>query len=252
MGQASDAMGNMLSGNYDPTRRNPYEGQTATVGTNKYAGANPYLGQMIDQASGDITRNFNNSAVPGMMAQFQSGGAFGGSAMQNVMADSQRELAGRLGNVSTQLRSQDYDRQVGLAENDINRRLQSRQTDLARNAGLAENRVGRHFDSYWQNQANDLSAAGMASEINGARYDDARALMNIGQQQQNLAQGAYDTAYGDFQEWRDWDANRLGVLSNALGAIQGGTATQTGPNPNYRSAGQNAAGYAALLASMWG
>lgn len=46
--------------------------------------------------------------------------------------------------------------------------------------------------------------------------------------------------------------NRLGALTNALGSIQGGTSQQTGANPNYRSAGQNAAGYAALIASLWG
>lgn len=92
----------------------------------------------------------------------------------------------------------------------------------------------------------------MLPQFNDMRYDDARALMSIGAQQQGLAQNAYDVGYDNFTEWRDWDANRLGILTNALGAIQGGTSSQTGANPNYRSAGQNAAGYAALLASLWG
>lgn len=36
-------------------------------------------------------------------------------------------------------------------------------------------------------------------------------------------QSLLDSDYGDFTEQRDWGANRLGVLTNALGAIQGGT-----------------------------
>jgi hypothetical protein len=51
-----------------------------------------------------------------------------------------------------------------------------------------------------------------------------------------LSQDVYDTAYNNFTDWRDWDANRLGILSNALGTVQGGTGSQTGANPNYRSA----------------
>lgn len=207
----------IMSKNVDPTRANPYEGN------------NPYLNKMIDSAQGDVVDQFNDVQTPQLLAQFQSGGAFGGSAMQNAMQGQQEVLGEQLGDISTNLRSQNYDR----------------------SAALAESRIGRHYDAHWRNQADDLQAAGMVPQYNDARYDDARALMNIGQQQQNLAQGAYDTAYGNFQEWRDWDTNRLGVLANALGTIQGGTSTQTGANPNYRSAGQNAAGYAALLASMW-
>lgn len=76
--------------------------------------------------------------------------------------------------------------------------------------------------------------------------------MNIGQQQQNLYQGAIDTDYNDWKEYRDWDAGRLGVLTGALGALNGGGSSTTGPNPNYRSAGENAASYATILASLWG
>jgi hypothetical protein len=117
-----------------------------------------------------------------------------------------------LGRISTQMRSEDYDRQNALK----------------------------------------MSALGMLPQLNDARYDDARALMNIGQQQQALNQDVYDTGYNNYLDQRDWSANRVGVLSNALGAINGGTSTQTGANPNYRSAGQNAAAAATVLAAMWG
>src|SRR5690606_16992230 len=68
-------------------QENPYLGQTSqvgqnsligattNVGTNQFAGSNPYLGQMIDQSSRDVTDAFNRSEVPNMMAQFNAGGA---------------------------------------------------------------------------------------------------------------------------------------------------------------------------------
>lgn len=218
LAQGNQVLRGIMQGNADPTRGNPYEGD------------NPYLQKMIDSAQGDVVDRFNDVQTPQLLAQFQGGGAFGGSAMQNAMQGQQEVLGDQLGDISTGLRSQNYDR----------------------SAQLAENRVNRHFDSYWRNQANDLQAASMVPQYNDMRFDDARAMMNIGQQQQNLLQGVYDTGYGNYMDQRNYPAQQLGVLANALGSIQGGTSSQTGPNPNYRSAGQNAAGYAALLASMWG
>lgn len=131
-----------------------------------------------------MTRAYNNSAVPNLMAQFSAGGAYGGSAHQQAMAESQRQLADQLGQVSTGLRSADYDRRAQLT-----------QADLARNSGLAESQLGRQQDAWSMNRGQELAALGMVPTLNSARYDDARALMNIGSQQQNLWQGLYDQGY---------------------------------------------------------
>lgn len=63
----------------------------------------------------------------------------------------------------------------------------------------------------------------MAPALNEARYYGADRLQQQGAGQQAWMQGLLDTDYGDFTEARDWNANRLGILTNALGAIQGGT-----------------------------
>lgn len=202
-----DAGSNYLQGTLDGSKANPYAGQ------------NPYLDQMVQSAQRDVTDAYTQSTLPGLMAQFNAGGAFGGTAHQQALEGSQSALARQLGDVSMNLRSQDYNRQAQLAEAGLNR---------------------------------GMNAVGMLPSFNSTKYDDAKALLNIGAMQRGLDQDVFDTAYGDFQEWRDWDANRLGVLTSALGSIQGGTASSTGPNPNYRSAGQNAAAAAAILASMWG
>lgn len=45
--------------------------------------------------------------------------------MQDALSQSQRNLGDQLSDVSTTLRSQDYDRQVGLDEAQINRQMQA-------------------------------------------------------------------------------------------------------------------------------
>lgn len=98
-------------------------GGTTQVASNPYAGANPYINQLVQDAQGDVSRAYTNSVAPNMMAQFNASGAYGGTAHQAAMAESQRGLADELGQISTSLRGADYQNQQQLAEADINRRL---------------------------------------------------------------------------------------------------------------------------------
>jgi hypothetical protein len=52
-------------------------------------GQNPHLNQMIQDSQGDVTRSFMSTQLPGMMSQFQQGGAFGGTAHQQAMQGQQ-------------------------------------------------------------------------------------------------------------------------------------------------------------------
>lgn len=78
-----------------------------TLGGKYLAAGNPYLGAAIDQASQDVTRNYNG-AVNGNDATMARAGAFGGSAWQQAQQGAQHELANGLGNVSTQMHLADY------------------------------------------------------------------------------------------------------------------------------------------------
>lgn len=94
----------------------------------------------------------------------------------------------------------------------------------------------------------------MGNSSNNLRFSQADAQRDawtgaVGREQQDL-----DANYGMYLDQRDFAANRSGLLNNALASIKGGTSSQsnTGANPNYRSAGENAASYGALIASLWG
>lgn len=92
---------------------------------NPYSGKNPYLDKMIGSAQKDVTDSFNRNTVPQALAQFNAGGAYGGTAMMDSLSQSQRNLGDQLSDISTTLRSDDYNRQVGLAESNIDRRMQA-------------------------------------------------------------------------------------------------------------------------------
>lgn len=188
---------------------------------NPYSGENPYLGNMIDAANRDITQRYTESTLPTQLAQFNAGGAYGGSAMQQALSQGQQNLAQQLSDTNFQYRNADYDRQAQL----------------------------------WnQDQQLRQNALGFLPQLQQMGYNDTNQILKQGTLQQLLNQQAINDDRQQFNEWRDWDANRLGLLTNALGAIRGGSSsnTTTGDNPNYTSAGQNAAGYAAILASLWG
>jgi len=219
----SDYVTGAINGDYS----NPYIGQQ-----NQYSGENPYLGNMIDAASRDITKNYTDSTLPSYLSQFNSGGAYGGSAMQQALSNSQQNLAQQLSDTNYQYRNADYDRQAQLAESALNR-----------NSSL-----------YNQDQQFRQSALSFLPQLQQMGYNDATALGKQGALQQGLVQQAINDDRQDFQNSQNWSADRLGLLTNALGSIKGGTASSsaTGDNPNYKSATENAAGYAALLASLWG
>lgn len=188
---------------------------------NPYSGENPYLGNMIDAANRDITQRYTDSTLPTQLAQFNSGGAYGGSAMQQALSQGQQNLAQQLSDTNSQYRNADYDRQAQL---------------------------------YNQDQQLRQSALGFLPQLQQMGYNDSNQLLKQGSMQQLLNQQAIDDDRAQFNEWRDWDKNNNAILTNALNSIRGGSSsnTTTGDNPNYTSAGQNAAGYAAILASLWG
>lgn len=226
-GQLQAMAGSYLGGVINGYHDNPYRDQA-----NQYAGENPYLGNMIDAANRDITKRYTDSTLPTQLAQFNAGGAYGGSAMQQALSQGQQNLAQQLSDTNFQYRNADYDRQSQLAESALNR-----------NASL-----------YNQDQQLRQQALGFLPQLQQMGYTDTNQILKQGTLQQLLNQQAINDDRQQFNDWRDWDANRLGLLTNALGAIRGGSSsnTTTGDNPNYTSAGQNAAGYAAILASLWG
>lgn len=229
---------------------NPYMGAQIDVGVNPFLGQNPYLDQMVASSNSDIATAYNQTELPTLMGSFNSGGAYGGTAMADAMQQSQSGLAGRLAQNSSNLRFQDYTTQQQLAEAALNRSVGAQQADLARNSQLADGYLGRSQGAWDSYQNRQLQAAGLTPGLNEANYYGANQLYGMGRNAQLNEQQGLDAQYNEWLRGQGWDQDRLSSLAQLLSAVQGGSTT--GPNPNYRSAGQNAATWGALIASMYG
>jgi hypothetical protein len=175
---------NALIGNISAGASNPYIGAvnpliggitgggTVSAGTNKFAGSNPYLGQMIADSSRDVTDAFSNTQVPQLLAQFQTGGAFGGTAMQNAMSSEQNTLAQNLADLSNQYRFQDYQTQQQMDE-----------ARLQRQAQLSDSAANRNMQA--SIAAAQLYDQGMARSA-GLYSDDANRALSASLSQAQL------------------------------------------------------------------
>jgi hypothetical protein len=216
---------------------NPYLGMTTNVGTNAYSGSNPYLESMVNNSNRNITDSYNQNAVPALAAQFATGGAFGGSAMQQAAQSSQDTLAKNLAQSTDSLRYQDYTSQQQLAEAALNRSVAAQQTDLARNSALSQQDWQNQLSAAQQNSANVINGSTGLNAANAIQSQYNQQLNQFGQVQQDYAQGNIDQAYNDwYQQNYGYDQQRLANFGNALNSTAGqfaGSAT-SGLNPAYK------------------
>ena len=193
--QAQQALSGQLTGQNNV--QNPYAGAQTQVGTNPYAGQNPYLEGVIDNTLGDMSNQFNMNVAPGEAANAIRSGSFGNSGNLQREDQNRYDLAKAQGNVAGALRMQDYTGQQGLAESAINRNVGAQQTDLSRNSGLFENMYGR-------NQSGLFNALGQSGNIFGLGQAPGQAIQGIGGTMQQQGQNVLNAQYGQFQDAQNW------------------------------------------------
>lgn len=176
------------------------------LGTNQYAGSNPYLQQNIDAALGDVTRNYNDAIAPGLTTQMVSSGSFGNSGAQAATQNSLNDLSKNLSNTAAGMRMQDYTAQQGLAENQLNRNLAAAQDYAGRNDQLKSQYLN------------------LAPTYGNQAYTDASQLMKVGQQLQDNTQQNLDARYQSYLDQQNLPYKQLaamsGVFDSGLGQTQ--------------------------------
>lgn len=169
---------------------------TKTLGGG-YLNSNPYLSAMIDQASGDVTRNYNNVIRPQQDSLMARSGSFGNAGVQSTINEQARGLGDTLANISTTIRGQDYSAERGR----------------------------------------QLSALGLAPSIANQDYVDANALFGAGQSFQGQEQANLSDQYRRFQEAQNYPKDQLKTLGQGLGINYGSTTTGPGADPISQLAG---------------
>lgn len=214
-------------------KANPYLGgqtqQAQSAGANPYAGSNPYLGQMIDQVSADVTKNFNNSVRPRLDSLARASGSFGNSAVQEQEQNAYSDLSRNLGNLASGMRFQDYTTQQGLAENSLNRNQANNQF----NSGLNAGDLNRNLAGFFTGQ--NLGMQGMGQQLGAAQFDSSLGN-NVNQfnstlgandigRNANLAQNMGQFNAGQYNNMGQFNA-QLGQNNNQFNAGQGNAMSQ--------------------------
>lgn len=150
------------------------QGASAFSAQNPYARMNnPYLDQQVNKAQGDLTNQYQNAVAPQTMAQFRSGGAFGGSAMQQTQDMQNRQLVNGLNDVSSTMRGNAY----------------------AGTQAAAGQQAALDSQNYQANQQNKLSAAGLAPALNESQYSGLFKALQAGGMQQHQNQSMMNQDY---------------------------------------------------------
>jgi hypothetical protein len=136
---------------------------------------------------------------------FNLSGAFGGSAHQNAMANNQAALAKQLGQYTS-----------GMQNDQFNR-----------SAGLEEGRLGRGSSAYEGERGRMLQGAQGGLQGQGLSLELINQLLGTGSAQQQQSQRGLDDQRGRWNEEMNWNRNNINWLANILGQAQGSTGVQT-------------------------
>lgn len=220
---------------------------------------NPYTAGVVDEIGRLGNRNLTENILPGINGTFTGSGQFGSTRNAEILGrgirDAQRDISGQ----QAMALERGYGTSADIFGADANRAQQqgSLQANTALGAGQMVSGALDRFGGALSNanfnaaqlagtSANTALSAGQAqagalSDLAQQRQqlglNDAAALGTIGGQQQQLQQGAYDTAYQEFLRQQGWDQGQLGFLSNAVRGLQLPTTASSSNTTSTQAAG---------------
>jgi hypothetical protein len=228
---------------------NPYIGQTVgATGNTSQVGSernallgmnNPYLNDQIGAAQDDVIRKYNLATRPAEDQRMAASGSFGNTGLQQMQGESQRNLAGELGRVSSNMRMQDYGLQANLGEGQAGRSLQAsgqnagnQQRTNEFNAGLQSSDLARNTSAYGQQgqfnagqgqRSREFDAnLGFGRDTFNSGVQNTRDTFNAGQAQQNSqfntgqsnSMGQYNTtSQNQNSQYNTGQANGMGQFN---------------------------------------
>jgi hypothetical protein len=203
---------NQAAGNFTPQAAQQY--------------MDPYVGNVINRASLEANRNYNENILPGLTNKFTAAGQYGSSAMAREANRAARDLTeGLQSNAASQL-SGAYSQAGNLFNAD-----QARQLGVAQTTGQL---AGQQQGALLQGGA-QMGALGQAQQQLGLQ--GAAALDTIGQEQQGQQQKNLNVAYEDFQNQTNYPRSTIDWMSSVIRGLPAPvstTSTQTGPANVYQ------------------
>lgn len=149
---------------------------------------NPYLDQQVASAQKSVTDAYNNVQRPQQTSAMVNSGSFGNSGLQQAQQYQDSQLQQNLGNIASTM----------------------------------------YGNAYNTNQANKLSALGMAQSYGNQAYTDASQLLNAGTTAYNQAQDTADFNYQQYQNQQNYPLQQISAIGGGLNNMSGSTTTQSG------------------------
>lgn len=149
---------------------------------------NPYLDQMVANAQSSVAEGFNTMTKPQIESSMINSGSFGNSGLQQTMAQQQQAAVDTMGQIATDM----------------------------------------YGNAYATDQANQLSAIGMAPTFGNAAYEDAAQLMAVGDIQQQQDQNQLDFNYDQYLAAQEYPFQQISATGGVLGQGMGTSTTASG------------------------
>ncbi len=199
-----------------------------TTAGGAYLNGNPWLDQMVQGASRDVSTQFMNDIAPALASQFSLAGRTGSGAHANAFGAAATGLAGKLGDISTGIRGNAYNMERGFMQ-------QADEAERHRRYDAYMTERQRQYDAFNTGQSQKLQIAGIAPNLMAMDYQGADKLMQSGDMQQALAQAALDRRKSqyDTSQMMPWD-----VLQRYSSILNGATGYATTTNSGSGSATQ--------------
>lgn len=204
----------------------------------------PYQKNVIDQVKGQYG-DLNGMAQMGINDEATKQGAFGGSRHGVAEGVASANIAKGLGQQIAGLQSQGYQNAMNQAN------MAAGQGLNAGNLGLGYGNLGLGYQNLGLNRQLGMGQLGL--QANGQAQSAAMGaaglggqLFGMGDYYRGINQQQLDQNQNNFNTLRDWDVNRLGILTGARGGPYGSTQS----TPLTRNVGAGALGGAATGAQI--
>ena len=195
---------------------------------------NPYLGQMAQGITDQMTDNFNRNIAPGLRSGAVAAGGFGGSRQGVVESNALNDLNRGIGQNLTSLYGQDYQQSQG-------RNLQQFGMEQNYNLGMSGNNLGyannanqgRSIDNQYDLglRSNALQSDSLDANIYNSNFGNQLASANFGLNAYNTMNGQTQQGIGNATNVQNAPMNYNQYFANqyqTAGGL-GGNTSQTMP-----------------------
>lgn len=220
-----DSAANFTTKTLGGQNTNPYASMMESTANGDFLTNNPFLDDVYGAASGKITRDFEDTVLPGIAAQFGAAGNAGSTMHELALGKASEGLTDSLGSLAANLYGSNY------------------QAERGRQTGAQQSLFG-------QTGQQQMGVLGMAPGIREAQFGDAQKLQEAGKAYEGFGEKVLEDDINRFNYGQNAD---LAALQDYLSMISGNFgSTSTSRQSSGGNPMASVLGGAATLASLFG